>query len=133
VLLFDVLLHQVRPDWDEVLALYAGGAGAFCIVNPMWAAGPDTVRLVDLGAEEYLASVPPQDNHEHALAHLDEPHPEHGRPWRDVHEIWQWGIVDADLRAALERLGFRMVYYENVGAWRGLERFENHGFVFARD
>jgi hypothetical protein len=36
VILFDVLLHQVSPDWDEVLALYARGTRAFLIYNPQF-------------------------------------------------------------------------------------------------
>jgi hypothetical protein len=133
VLLFDVLLHQVAPDWDEVLALYAGVARCLCIVNPQWVGGTETVRLLDLGPEEYLASVPPQENHDEVVRRPDEIHPVHRRPYRDVHEIWQWGIRDETLVATLERLGFRQALYANEGSWNGLERFENHGFVFFRD
>ncbi len=133
IFLFDVLLHQVAPDWDEILALYAPMTRCFCIVNPQWTHGPDTVRLLDLGDEEYLASVPPQPNHHEVLARPDAIHPDHGRPYRDVHEIWQWGIEDRSLIAALESLGFRIVYYENAGRWGELERFEDHGFVFIRE
>lgn len=133
VLLFDVLLHQVAPDWDEILALYAPVTRCFCIVNPQWVGSAETVRLLDLGAEQYLASVPPQPNHDEVVQRPDELHPVHDRPYRDVHEVWQWGIRDEALAAALGRLGFRQAFYENEGAWNGLERFENHGFVFLRD
>ena len=133
VFLFDVLLHQVGPDWDEILAMYAESARCLCIVNPQWTAGPETVRLVDLGREEFIASVPAQSNHDELFDRLDEIHPDHGRPHRDVHEIWQWGIVDEDLVGRLADLGFALAYYENLGPWQGLERFENHGFVFLRD
>ena len=132
VLLFDVLLHQVGPDWDEVLLRYAEIARVLCIVNPQWS-GPETVRLLDLGPEAYLAAVPEQENHREVVRDPDAVHPAHGRPFRDVHEIWQWGIVDASLREVLEPLGYRLVYYENEGRWQDLERFENHAFVFARD
>jgi hypothetical protein len=62
----------------------------------------------------------------------DEIHPTYGRPWRDIHEIWQWGIVEDDLRRLCEGLGFELMCYENGGRWPGLTRFENHGFVYAR-
>ena len=34
---------------------------------------------------------------------LDAIHPEHQRPYRDIHNIWQWGIVDADLIGRMNR------------------------------
>ncbi|MGI8890858.1 MAG: hypothetical protein ACR2G0_08780 [Chthoniobacterales bacterium] len=44
VVVFDILLHQVAPDWDEVLGLYAPKTRVFVIHNPHWL-GPETVRL----------------------------------------------------------------------------------------
>ncbi len=132
VLMFDVLLHQVRPDWDEVLQLYAPLTRAFVIVNPQYIGGHRTVRLLDLGKERYDQLVPSSPVHDNAWAHLDEVHPTYGLPYRDIHEIWQWGIVDADLDAVCRRLGFERVYYENAGVWRDLLAFENHAFVYAR-
>jgi hypothetical protein len=131
VLLFDVLLHQVAPDWDEILRRYAPHAQAFAIVNPMWV-GPATVRLVDLGEARYREVVPPQANLDELFAHLDEENPRRGRPWRDVHDVWQWGITDADLRATMAGLGFTPAWSERTGPWRGLPDFEELGYVFAR-
>jgi len=34
VLFFDVLMHQVAPDWDELLAMWAPHTRAFAIVHP---------------------------------------------------------------------------------------------------
>lgn len=133
VILFDVLLHQVDPDWDEILELYAPRTRSFVIVNPQWAGEGGAVRLLDLGREEYLRSVPPLDLHSEVFAKLDEDNPRRGRPWRDVHDIWQWGISDPALTATLERLGFALVYFEDLGRWQGLERFRNRAFVFARE
>lgn len=131
VLMFDVLLHQVDPDWDDVLGLYASRASCLVLAGPWWN-GPETVRLLHLGHEEYLRSVPLPDFHAEALDKLDEIHPERGRPWRDAHDIWQWGITDRDLRARMEVLGFRLVHFENVGPWAGLERFDDCSYVFVR-
>jgi hypothetical protein len=33
VFFFDTLLHQVKPDWDEILGMYAGIARIFLIFN----------------------------------------------------------------------------------------------------
>ena len=132
VVMFDVLLHQVAPDWDEVLALYASRTDCLVLAGPWYQAAQSSVRLLDLGEAEYLASVPEQDIHEGLFARLDEIHPRRQRPWRDVHDIWQWGITDADLRACAQRLGFVLAHFEDLGPWRGLPRFHDCAYVFAR-
>lgn len=131
VLLFDVLLHQVSPDWDEVLALWAPQTRAFVVVEPHWI-GPETVRLVDLPQDAYLSAVPPSPLHDALHDRLDEPNPARGRIWRDVHDVWQWGIRDADLDAALRALGFVRRWERDAGLWRGLERFRETGGVWVR-
>lgn len=132
VLLFDVLLHQVDPDWDEILRRYAPYAQAFAIVQPMWDATPATVRLLDLGEQRYRQAVPPQDNIDGLFDRLDELNPQRGRPWRDVHDVWQWGITDADLRATMADLGYTVAFAEQHGRWRGLADFEDCAYVFHR-
>ncbi|MFN2521474.1 MAG: hypothetical protein ABR525_10580 [Candidatus Limnocylindria bacterium] len=132
VLLFDVLLHQVRPDWDEVLDLYSERTRCFVIVQPTYAGEGPAVRLLDLGVERYLETVPDVPIHQEALARLDETNGRRGRPWRDVHDIWQWGITDDALRDKLGRLGFGLVHHEATGAWQGLARFADAAYVFVR-
>ncbi len=132
VLLFDVLLHQVRPDWDDVLDLYAARTGCFVIVQPTYAGDGPAIRLLDLGVERYLAAVPDVPIHHEALGRLEEINERRGRPWRDVHDIWQWGITDAALRAKLDRLGFAVAHHESPGRWRGLSEFDDSAYVFVR-
>ncbi len=36
ILLFDVLFRQVRPDWDEILDLYAAQTRCFVVVQPTY-------------------------------------------------------------------------------------------------
>ena len=134
VLLFDVLLHQVAPDWDQILELYAPRTRAFVLVNPQWTDGDGAVRLLDLGREEYLASVPPMgDLHDGLFDRLDEINPQRGRPWRDVHDVWQWGITDQALERTMAGLGFTCAYREDAGPWQGLDRFANRAFVFVAE
>lgn len=134
---FDVLLHQVAPDWDELLELYAPGCRCFAIVQPQWN-GAETIRLLELGEQEYLAAIPAGDAghgsiYDGLFGRLDEINEQRGRPWRDVHDVWQWGITDAGLIAQMAELGFGLRYFENTGPWRGLERFHESAFVFDRD
>jgi hypothetical protein len=134
---FDVLLHQVDPDWHEVLALYAPLVRRFAIVQPQWN-GTETVRLLDLGEADYMAAIPEGEAahgsvYDGLFGRLDEINEQRRRPWRDVHDIWQWGITDSDLIARMAELGFGVRLFENTGPWRGLERFHESAFVFDRD
>lgn len=132
LLLFDVLLHQVDPSWDEILRLYASATDCFVVVNPQYIQDDRTVRLVDLGRERYLELVPHQPGFEDLFDRLDEFLPDRGRRYRDIHNIWQWGIVDRDLEQAMTESGFELIHFENGGQWRAQPAFENHAFVFSR-
>ncbi len=135
ILLFDVLLHQVAPDWDEILEAYAPHTSCFVIYNPQWV-GDETVRLIDLGHDEYFASIPhdaDEPDYDTLFDRLDEPYPAHDRLVRDVHYIWQWGIADADLRNVMTRLGFTETLARSYGPFGSAERFQRRGFVFVRD
>jgi hypothetical protein len=134
VFFFDVLLHQANPSWDEVLATYAHIAPCITIFNQQYIRGQATVRLTSLPLEEYLGVAPHgrEEVYRYVYAHADDIHPEYGKPWRDIHNIFQWGITDGDLRATMKRLGYREVYYRNYGRFSDLPAFENHGFIFVR-
>lgn len=129
--LFDVLLHQVRPDWDEILRMYAG-ARIILIYNQQWT-GPETVRLTDLGESDYFLNTPHRRDeppYDSLFDKLDEPHPDHGgRTWREVHHVWQWGITDRSLLSALWDLGYRLEHFKDCGRFGTLPRFENHAML----
>ncbi len=136
--LFDVLLHQVQPDWDEILALYASKTDSFVIYNPQFLASKKTIRLLDLGLEAYFANVPWGKKHPLARRLIEsinlvhDLHPRYQRKWKDVHYIWQWGITNRDLIETVEGLGFSLVYHRNYGRFGDLENFENHAFIFQK-
>ena len=135
VFLFDVLLHQVNPDWDAILAMYAKQTSAFVIYNQQWTGAGSAVRLLDLGEKEYFRNIPQSPNHKtyrNLFDRLDQIHPQHGRPWRDVHNIWQWGITDTGLESKMNELGFNLVYKKNYGPYGRLPNFEDHAFIFSR-
>lgn len=137
VFLLDVLLHQVKPDWDEILEAYSKRTKYFVIFNQQWTGSPHTVRLVDLGEQEYFRNVPANSRDLPSYKALFEKMNESALPggdrvWRDVTSVWQWGITDDDLLATMQRLGFKMQYYRNCGRFAALPNCENHGFVFQR-
>lgn len=133
IFLFDVLLHQVAPDWDDLLEMYAKNVRLLAIYNRQWIGSDTTVRLLDLGEKEYYRKVPAdpkEEPYKNLFKKLDEKHPYAGRPWRDVSSIWQWGITDDDLESTAARLGFKLLYKKWCGQLG--EHFENQAFIFAR-
>ena len=132
VFMFDVLLHQVQPDWTEILDLYADQCLSLVAAGPWWN-GEDSLRLLDLSKEEYLSVVPGPEFHAEVYERLDEVNEQRGRPWRDSHDIWQWGITPSDLSEHLADLGFMLAHFENHGKWRGLTHFDDCAFVFVKD
>jgi len=135
VFLFDVLLHQVDPDWDEILPLYADQTSSFLIYNQQFIAGTKTVRLPDLGREqdfEHVRMDADSPGYKNLFERPYEMHPRYRKPYRDVHNVWQWGITDDDLLAVMEKIGFRLLYRKNHGRFSDFTGFENHAFVFTR-
>lgn len=135
VFLFDVLLHQVDPDWDVILERYAKRVNYLLIYNQQWIASGSRLRLLDMGEDEYFRNVPhtrDEPPYDGLFAKLDTVHPDHGKRWRDVHHIWQWGITDADLEEKAAALGFTLLEKRNWGRFGRLKNFEDHSFLFAR-
>lgn len=135
VFLFDTLLHQVNPDWDTLLKAYSSTVKHFVILNQQYIASEHTVRLLNLGEDGYFENVPHdrrEPPYDSLFQKLDEIHPQHQRPYRDIHNIWQWGITDADLIELMRSFGFTMQFYKNSGQFGTLKNIENHSFVFSR-
>ena len=135
MMLFDVLLHQVAPDWDRVLQMYAPYTKRFIIYNQQYIASPISIRLLDLGKEEYFKNVPHDPEHpiySSLFSKMWELNPQHKRIWRDVHHAWQWGITDKDLMTTLEQLSFKLEYFCNHGQQSYPANFEGHSFIFTK-
>lgn len=135
IFLFDVLLHQVKPDWNEILEIYSNHTNYFLVYNQQWTGSENTVRLLELGHDEYFRNVPHDEEHPIYKALFDkqyEIHPQYKRIWRDIHKVWQWGITDRELLRTMENLGYKMQYYKNCGRFGSLPNIENHAFVFQK-
>jgi hypothetical protein len=57
-------------------------------------------------------------------------HPQHNRIYRDIHNVWQWGIVDVDLIAKMNNLGYSLEYFRDCGSFGDLKKFKNKAFIF---
>jgi Glycosyltransferase like family len=132
ILLFDVLLRMVEPDWDEALRSLAPIASCFVIANPQWERGEATIRLVDLGREKYLEAVPPWDSHSALFDHPDEWLSAQQRRYRDGDHVWQWGITNAALEATMSELGFSKERDWSLNRPPDTAGFVNRTFVFKR-
>lgn len=132
---FDVLLHQVNPNWDEILEMYSKICRCFIIFNQQYIGSDNTIRLTNLSLEEYenLAPKRSDDLYDFVFKHKNEINTEYNKPWKDVHNIWQWGITDSDLRNKLKSLGYTEKYYKNYGRFSNLEFFEEHAFIFLKE
>ena len=135
IFLFDVLLHQVDPNWDAILEQYSRVTNSFAVYNQQWTKSEETVRLLDLGVDEYFENVPHKRDdpgYKALFEHMYDTHPGHKKIWRDIHNVWQWGITDRDFSQKMENLGFTSNYYKNCGQVGHLNNFQNHAFVFQK-
>lgn len=127
ILLFDVLVHQLKPNWDEILEKWAPKTKYFVIYNQQFDA-KKTVRLINLGKEEYFKNVlyKPTQYYNYSLLFTDR-----DNEVRNSTHIWQWGITDNGLRDIMRNLNFEEIYFKEYNRW-GKSRFTNKGFVFKK-
>lgn len=134
IFFFDVLLHQVNPNWNEILLKYSKVSGCFLIFNQQWVNSQKTFRLTDLPLEKYKETVPLRKDglFDFIYEHEKEMNEEHNRPWKDIHNIFQWAITDHDLIRTMKDLAFKEVFYKNCGRFSNSKSFENHAFIFVK-
>ena len=135
LLMFDILLHQVDLDWNDFLVAFGKKARILIIYNQMWTQDQHTIRFIERGREWYKENVffTNAENIDRWFAEHDKPDLRHeGRPRRDVHNFWQWGITRNDLIDLAEGNGFRLDYFQDYGPFAGRAWIPNQGFVFVR-
>ena len=57
VIMFAILLHQVKPDWNDFLLAWSRQTDTLVIQNQNWLKTPRTVRFIDRGLEWYRRNV----------------------------------------------------------------------------
>lgn len=129
VFFFDVLLHQVSPDWSDMLQRTAR---VLLVFNQQFTNLPRTTRLLDLGRDGYFRNVPVGPNEE---------------PTRHIFEIWMpfirstrsptaTSIISGSGELSMPTLSVEckiwMQLYKNCGQFGQLKNVENHAFLFSR-
>lgn len=137
IIAYDILLHQVSPNWDEILRKYSDKTNLFIIYNQMFTGSKKTTRLIELGKEEYLKNTPYRENGDESridnwFRKHDEIDPRFNKKYKDSPNFWQWGITDADLVNKMWGLGFKVEFMENYGNFKSLPLIENHAFLFIK-
>ncbi len=122
ILLFDVLLHQA--NWREVLSFCTDKTSMLSIYNPQFI-GERSVRLLDLGEEEYFKLVP----HGRKSRYYEDLFTQ--REDRDTTGVWQWGICDSELVAELKKLDFLLQSSLDGEYWPN-RKFRSKGFIFQK-
>lgn len=133
--LFDVLLHQVSPDWREILRLYVPFTSHFLIYNPQYRITPHTVRLPELGKKKYFRQVPVAQNKHDINLLFDQPDEKldkTGLLRKNFGVYWQWGITDGDLISHMQELGFYLQWTKDCGKFPGTRAFNGVAFLFSQ-
>ena len=134
VIIFDVLLHQVKPDWDEFLRLYAAKTDTLIIYNQDFI-GDKPIRFVDMGEawfQQYGFTRRREDISAWFAKH-DEFCPEQNKKYRDIHNFWQWGIPSMEIIKTALAVGFRLDYFCNHGQQEfNIPIIDCHSFLFRR-
>ncbi|MYA09832.1 MAG: hypothetical protein F4060_02515 [Holophagales bacterium] len=115
VIMFDILLHQVNPDWNDFLLAWSQQTDTLVIYNQNWLKTPRTIRFVDRGLGWYRRNVVVWED-ENQSTELDGWFARHherdsrGRLERDSYDFWQFGIRPLEMINLLAHHGFELVH-----------------------
>ncbi|MDE2689506.1 MAG: hypothetical protein OXI49_03270 [Acidobacteriota bacterium] len=138
VIMFDILLHQVDPDWNDFLLAWSRQTDTLVIHNQNWLKTPRTIRFVERGLEWYRRNVVVwEDEYAPSVERWFARHHERdsrGRLERDSYDFWQWGIRPLELINLLARHGFELVHMDRDALPFGPHYpwIVNDGMVFRR-
>ena len=131
-ILFDVLLHQVIPDWRNFLGRISKHCEFIVIYNPQWLRRT-SCRLTDLDDRQYFMEIPHEpceDPYNYYTNNRQGKCSYAGVQIKDSFRLWQWGITNLDLINAMHNYGFQLIYLKNYFGWTQLKNFQNYGFIF---
>jgi hypothetical protein len=133
IIMYDIILHQVKPDWDEFLEMWGRRAKHLIIYNQNWTLDDEPVRFIDRGLDWYAKNVPNtgEEGVRKWFAKHDDMSPEPGTKMRDVHYFWQWGIPLKSLTAKLESIGFKIDEATTDSLWHSDYRHVTNDAILA--
>lgn len=140
LIMYDILLHQVKPDWDRFLLNWLPHTSALIVFNQNWLKTPRTIRFVDRGVDWYYRNVYVWEDDWNTRDRLESWFDRHherdkdGRLERDNHWYWQFGIRPLELIDLLAKSGFELVYMKRHRHAFGRSRpwIVNDGMIFQR-
>ena len=140
LIMYDILLHQVKPDWDRFLLDWLPHTNSLIVFNQNWLKTPRTIRFVDRGVDWYYRNVYVWEDEWNTRERLESWFARHGerdedgRLERDNHWYWQWGIRPLELIGLLAKNGFELIYMKRHRHAFGRRRpwIVNDGLIFQR-
>ena len=119
IIMFDIILHQVAPDWDAFLEMWGSQCKYLIIYNQNWAKDDKVVRFADFDVDWFIKNVSHSndDSVRSWYQKHDNFNEELGCKWRDVHYFWQFGIPLKSLVEKLEKLSFTIDYVAHDTPW----------------
>ena len=135
LIMYDVLLHQVDPDWDRFILDYLPSTRMCIVYNQNWTRSEDTIRFVDKGIEWFKENVYYSNEAmlEKWFSEHDRHDPHQGKSMKDVHNYWQWGIVRKDIVSLFQKNGFTPQFIRTYGPFnRERPWIVNEGMIFVR-
>ena len=135
LIMYDVLLHQVEPDWDQFILDWLPHTRMVIVYNQNWTKGEDTIRFVDKGIEWYKENVPHKNevSPEQWFSEHNQYDPHQGKLKRDVHNFWQWGIVRKDIIELFWENWFTLRFVRTYASeWPPQPWIVNEGMIFVR-
>jgi hypothetical protein len=135
IIMYDILLHQVAPNWDQFILDWLQVADTVIIYNQNWFKSHKSVRFVDCGLDWYLKNVY-FNNNEDGLREWFASHylfdEQQSKNKRDIHNWWQWGITPHDIIDVFASNNFDLLYTNTYGQFAAFPWIINQGMIFSR-
>lgn len=135
IIMFDILLHQVKPDWNEFLSLWSQKSDCLIIYNQNWEKTKNTVRFIDRGLEWYKQNVyfSNEENTDKWFGEHDIYDERQGKLKKDIYNFWQWGITTQDMINTISNLGFKLKAFYEYGSFNAnFPWIVKEGFIFTK-
>jgi len=135
LLMFDILLHQVAPDWNQFITDWLPLTDTVIIYNQNWFKSKKTIRFVNYGLDWYFKNVYFNNNEEGLRKWFASHHlfnEQQLKIERDIHDWWQWGIVPQDIVGLFASNGFDLLFANTYDSWSEFPWIINQGMIFGR-